>query len=194
MTPATLTRPATSTEDRLERRGRKDLSRVHTVVTASNGRVCAEKLNVLAVTGKALGWVVEFLVSSNRLVRPVAPRPEPAKRIAALWEDVDAMRFTPADWNGYGSEAPNQFAREIAQQFLLSAHTLRVVPDRVAPSAQGGVGICFYNGNKYGDIECLNSGEILATLTDGVGRPRVWEVKPSDARGALEEIVQFITA
>lgn len=196
MTLGTVTRPATSTEDRADRRAKKDLSRMHMqFVTAPNGRVCAEKMNLLMITGKAIGWIVEFIVASSAShIRPFVAQSKSAKRIASLWEDVDEMRFLHSDWNGYGSEAPNQFAREIAQQILLSATTLTVAPDRVAPSAQGGVGICFYNGDKYGDIECLNSGEILATLTDGVGRPRVWEVKPSHATGALEEIVKFITA
>jgi hypothetical protein len=64
----------------------------------------------------------------------------------------------------------------------------------VTASAQGGVGICFYHGKKYGDIECLNTGEILATTSDGSGRPQVWEVRLSESKGALERIGQFINS
>jgi hypothetical protein len=79
----------------------------------------------------------------------------------------------------------------MAETILLSAAKV-IVPNRVAPSAQGGVGICFYNGERYGDIECLNTGEILATISDGSGRPLVWDVKPSETGRALERIVEYV--
>jgi hypothetical protein len=191
---------ATSTEDREEYRvSRKVSNATIYVATAPTGEVCAEKLNLMVFAGKVLGWVVKFISTTPSRtaagVQTQTKQPSPAaRRIAALWEDVEEMKSLQVDWNGYGSEAPNDFARDLAKQILLSAVRNAVVPNRVAPSAQGGVGICFYRGEKYADIECLNSGEILATLSDGTGRPEVWEVKPTESTGALERIGQYIAS
>jgi hypothetical protein len=190
--------PATSTEDCIGRTAKKDVSMIRTqVATARSGEVCAEKLTLLMFTGKAIGWVAGFLQSATSRVSVVTPpvqeSSDAAKRIAVLWETVDDMRRLQADWNGYNSDPPNEFARDLAKQILLSTTNI-LVPTRVAPSAQGGVGICFYGRNKYADIECLNTGEILATLSDGVGRPEVWDVKPVESRKALERIGQYIAS
>jgi hypothetical protein len=114
-------------------------------------------------------------------------------QIAEFINQVEAWEALHVDWNGYGSEPPNRFAREMAGTILLSAANV-IVPNHVAPSAQGGVGICFYRGNRYGDIECLNTGEILATISDGSGHPLVWEVNPGATGRALERIGQYINS
>jgi hypothetical protein len=156
------------------------------VSTAPTGKMCAERVSLLVFSGNAVGWVAEFLGSA-------ISRNHSAKRIAELWDDVDHMSTLHTDWNGYGSEPPNDVARDVAQQILMSATNL-IVPNRVAASAQGGVGICFYQGSRYADIECLNTGEILATTSDGSGRPGVWEVKLNETKGALERIGQYIAS
>jgi len=195
MTLASMTDSATSTEHPAKKR---DISTMRTqVATASTGQVYAEKLNLLVFTGKAIGWIAALLESATSRISVVTPpvhkSSAAAKRIAVLWEAVDDMQELQADWNGYNSEPPNEFARQVAKQILLSATNV-LVPSRVAPSAQGGIGICFYGrDNKYADIECLNTGEILATLSDGTGRPEVWDVKPIDSRRALERIGKYIS-
>ena len=90
-----------------------------------------------------------------------------------IWELIKAVEETKTldhDWNGYGSDPPYDLAREIAKDVLLRS-TAIVKPMRVAPSAEGGIGICFYKGNRYADIECMNTGDILATTSDGRSRP-----------------------
>jgi hypothetical protein len=192
-------RAVTSTEERAEMRLQKDVSVMKTfVVTAPTGNVCVEKLDQIVVGAvKALGWVTAFFTAStapsrSRIVSSQASS-EIGGRIAAFSEEIEEMRTLTPDWNGFRSEPPNEFAREVAKQILLSSTTL-MVPDRVAPSAQGGVGICFDNGGKYGDIEVLNTGEILATTSDRRALPEVWEVKPTDLKGALGKIVRFVNS
>jgi hypothetical protein len=189
---------ATSTEDRAERRAEKDVSTMMThVVTAPSGKVCAEKLDPIVRIAKACGWVVAYITSSTSHSAATRASTEPQRQagnlISAFADAVDRMRFLHTDWNGYSSEPPNEFAREVAKQILLSATNV-VVPSRVTASAQGGVGICFNANGKYGDIECLNSGEILATTSDGRTVPDVWEVKPNDSKGALERIGRFLNS
>jgi hypothetical protein len=198
MTIGVMGKAATSTEERAERYSQKIVPTMRTqVVTAPSGRVCAEKLGPIAHLGKALGWVVAFVTASTSnsasARAATASHAEAGNRISAFSEIVDEMKGLDIDWNGYGSSPPNEFAREVAKQILLTAMSV-VVPDRITASAQGGVGICFTFRNKYADIECLNTGEILATTSDGRAVPEVWEVKPNDTKGALERIVRFLNS
>jgi hypothetical protein len=145
------------------------------------------------VLGKTFGRLLgSFCVAVSR-VKNVSIEPTSGTRVWNLMETVKNMKDLRHDWNGYGSEPPNLRAREMAQEILLSSASV-IVPNRVAPSAQGGVGIFFYHENRYGDIECLNTGETLATISDGSGRPLVWEITPSERKGALERIGHFITS
>jgi len=184
------TEPATSTDSR----GTTVVRETHPfqtthVATAPTGRVCAEKMNQLFyLTGKVLGWVIEFLHDTAQ------KNTDAGKLISSLCVEVDDMESIPANWNGYGSEAPNLVARKQAVEILLAATSI-IVPNRVSPSAQGGVGICFYNREKYADIECLNSGEVLATTSTGKGVPEVWQIfNPAEVKGALERIGKFINS
>jgi hypothetical protein len=54
-------------------------------------------------------------------------------------------------------------------------------PDRIMTSAEGGIAICFIKGDKYADIECLNTGENLGVTSNRKDRPTVWEIEPSEA-------------
>ena len=67
-------------------------------------------------------------------------------------------------------------------------------PAKIVDSAEGGVAFCFVAGNRYADIECLNSGEILGVTTNRRDRPSVWEIQcnSSEIARATERIRAFI--
>jgi hypothetical protein len=93
-----------------------------------------------------------------------------------------------------GTEAPSNVAIAWAHLVLQQLQTDGLLPTRVVASAEGGVGICFIDGSKYADIECLNSGAILGVTSDKRHRPIVWEVQ-QDAREiarAAQRIREFI--
>lgn len=127
--------------------------------------------------------VKEFLKDQSRVAD---------KRIFNLHGEIDQMLKRNADWNGYGSEPPNRFATELAKEIVLTSPQLGMMPSRVVMSAEGGVGVCFYGGARYADIESLNSGEVLAMKSDGVSHPEVWEVRPGEIKAALEEIREYL--
>jgi hypothetical protein len=111
----------------------------------------------------------------------------------ATWEslhEVENLRLLQNNFNGYGSVAPNRRSIELASQVVLSATETR--PTRVLASAQGGVAIYFVRGNKHGDIECFNSGELVATISDDEDLPRVWEIRPSEIKSAIRTISAFL--
>lgn len=78
-----------------------------------------------------------------------------------------------------GTEGPSFLALARAQMILQQFWREEMVPDRVVASAEGGIAICFINGNKYGDLECLNAGSILGVVSNRRDRPNAWEVECS---------------
>lgn len=95
-----------------------------------------------------------------------------------------------------GAEQPNQISTAWATLVLQTFKDYSLVPSRVVASADGGIAICIVHGSKYADIECLNSGEILAVNSDTKNLPMVWEVKHKSSEIALSvsRIRQFIFA
>lgn len=69
-----------------------------------------------------------------------------------------------------------------------------LIPTKVVASAEGGVAVCFVVGDKYADIECLNSGEILGVISNRRDRPSAWkiELNTSDIARATARICQFL--
>jgi hypothetical protein len=103
---------------------------------------------------------------------------------------IESLGQLPRDFNGYGSEAPNDESIRLASQVVLAAKKIR--PTRVLPSAQGGVAVYFVQGSKRGDIECLNTGEIVATMAGGQEDLRIWEIRAGDINKTVGKISDFL--
>ena len=95
---------------------------------------------------------------------------------------------------GEGDESPNVSALAWAFQFMQQFENMNCVPTKVVASANGGAAICFVAGNKYADIESLNSGAILGVISDKFNKPVVWEIEPnaSGVAQAATRIRDFI--
>jgi hypothetical protein len=98
------------------------------------------------------------------------------------------MRRLRPNWDGRGTEVPNDKALYLALKILLDMLEQSILPDRIMPSAEGGVAIVFARANYYADVECFNSGEVGAVIMDGKNEPVVWEVKPNTLRETLSKI------
>jgi hypothetical protein len=101
----------------------------------------------------------------------------------------------PSLWAG-DYEAPSEGSVEWARRFLVKFALYNIPPTRVVASAEGGTAICFVDGNKYADIESLNSGVILGALSDKHSRPIVWEIEQTalGMESAIDRIREFIYA
>ena len=104
-----------------------------------------------------------------------------------------AVRNEPCLWPD-GAERPSDGTIAWASAMLEQLLVDEFPPTRVVASAEGGVAICFVNGNKYADVEFLNTGEILGVVSNRRDRPIVWEVGPNSAgmSGASARIRDFI--
>ena len=112
---------------------------------------------------------------------------------ASLFAKLDALEdnssLTPS-----GAPTPNRQSIALARIILKRFHLIATIPDRVVASVEGGVAICFAEGNKYSDIECLNEGALLGVTTNRRDRPTVWEIDPSAAgiSNACARVKNFI--
>jgi hypothetical protein len=69
-------------------------------------------------------------------------------------------------WNGYAASPPNVDAVCSASTAFIVLQALQRLPDRLAPSAVGGVGITYRSGTRKAYLECYNSGKIVLLLSD----------------------------
>jgi hypothetical protein len=106
------------------------------------------------------------------------------------YERLRRMANLRQNWDTYGAEPPNLGARSSASRVISILESVAMPPTKVVPSSEGGVAICFIEGSRYADIECLNTGETLAVVYVGTGEPHAWEIQAQDQAltGAIEQI------
>ena len=100
------------------------------------------------------------------------------------------------NWDSFGAEPPNASALRVSDNLLSLLRVSGLKVDGVVPSPEGGVGIVFYNGQRYADIEVFNHGTILAGIDDKINRPEVWEISndQDDFKIAIGKISEFLNA
>jgi hypothetical protein len=105
-------------------------------------------------------------------------------------QQLCALTKLEANWDSYGAPAPNQTAVVNTVRVLEALQPYELGLARILPSAEGGVGICFVNGNRYADIECSNDGEMIGVRYVGTEMPILIDINESgDAiTAALEQI------
>ena len=81
-------------------------------------------------------------------------------------EKLQSLLHLSRGWDSYEADPPNQSAIHRAEQVLTAVNSTPYRPDRIAPSIEGGVVFSFRRGDRYGDIECDNDGDVVA-LTPG---------------------------
>lgn len=81
-----------------------------------------------------------------------------------------------ADWDTYLSDAPSEQAIYLAREVLRTLVDQDFAPSSLDPSSEGGVSLSFRDGERYADIECFNSGEVLAVVSHAGQETDVWEL------------------
>lgn len=91
-------------------------------------------------------------------------------------------------------EKASTIALHLANIVIEQLEQVEFAPSKIVESVEGGIAFCFVAGDKYADIECLNTGEILGVTTNRRDRPSVWEVQhnESEIARATERIREFI--
>lgn len=107
-----------------------------------------------------------------------------------------ALAELRSNWDTYGAPAPNQVALENGARVLECMTPIDLSIVKIVPSAEGGVGFCFAEGNRYADIESSNEGDILGVRYVGTEMPVLIETDGSDAsiNAALQQVRTHIGA
>jgi hypothetical protein len=142
--------------------------------------------------GTDLGYFVDLIDSQTVVSDMVFHQVQPQLGWLETWRDTLASYHRlPTGWDGAGAAAPNGSAVSLALDVLEEFWELGVQPTRIAPTVEEGVLIEFRTGEGAGNVECFNSGEILAALNTGEA-PEVWEI--SEHGRSLRESVSEILA
>ena len=108
-----------------------------------------------------------------------------------MLRELQKMYHLPPDWSSYDSAPPNERALNKAVEVLKALYEDDLPPTHINPSAEEGVCISFRNGRKYADIECLNSGDVLAIVSDDSSE-FAWDVSNRGIKAAVDRIHKFI--
>jgi hypothetical protein len=125
-------------------------------------------------------------VESAEIDSAVSWLPDALKKLAQL-------RGIGADWHSCDAAPPNETAIKTSIYVLQKLSRFDLRPDLISPSTDEAVCISFKGRDKYADIECYNSGEVLAMTANGRERPKIWEVPRACLDATIIEIDNFIT-
>jgi hypothetical protein len=97
-----------------------------------------------------------------------------------------------ADWHESEIAPPNPHAVALATDVLRRLSDIDFEPSSIDPSTGEGICIYFSGANRTANIECFNTGEILAATIRKGGEPLIWEVTVNTIRDGLARIYEFI--
>jgi len=111
-------------------------------------------------------------------------------------KQLDKLKDMKFGWDSCNAEPPNNTSLAKAREVLGALMEFDLEPSRITASVEGGVGFIFTRQDRYADIECLNSGALVAVMYDSQSEPVVWRVSPDSQsiKEALEKICAFLTA
>jgi hypothetical protein len=119
-----------------------------------------------------------------------------AKTYQELRSSLDTCATLADNWDSYGAAKPARHSIEAADRFLQKLFTALFMPNRVIPSAEGGVAVYFNCDNKTAYVEYRNSKEVILAMFDDQSDPIIVELTENDAdeSRALSLIRSYITS
>ena len=133
------------------------------------------------------------------MASPSQPHPTtPPAATTTLAERLDALALLPANWNGHGAPAPSPAALARARRTLRAVACL--VPDRVVPEADGGIGFYWFSATtlpdgahtRYAWLALDNDGDATMLAQDRVsGATEAWDVGVLGLGEALDRVGAF---
>lgn len=109
-------------------------------------------------------------------------------RRAQLLDKLAGFRKLEKGWDSYAAPAPSAVAVENARGLVTSAFDCDIIPERVEPSAMGGVGVTLTRGPREVVVEFFNGGKAHALFADDVTGAMDTRPVPPTADGYRELI------
>lgn len=98
------------------------------------------------------------------------------------------------NWDVDGTKAPKEANVRLLTEYILN-QIFPFVPDRVVPSAEGGLGLVFFSPGITADFEILNDGEVTFSVIDrNNNTTEVWQIcSIADVNSAKETLRQVLS-
>ncbi len=112
--------------------------------------------------------------------------------LAECDRQLEELRELEENWDSYGAAPPNDLALALTTKVLQHLSEAGLPAPCINASAEEGVCISFRTSDLYADIECLNSGEVVAGTLDALGKQHVWDVGSSQPE--MMQTVRLILA
>ena len=109
----------------------------------------------------------EILRHGTQLLDPYLEETRGADR-TTIDDSLDAISLLPHGWDSYSAPAPSIVAVQNAKALVNEADRFGMLPIRVEPSAMGGIGVRFSNGDREVVVEFYNLGSAHALFADDV--------------------------
>jgi|SRR5271163_4393278 len=112
-----------------------------------------------------------------------------------LRSSLDACATLADNWDSYDAAKPAKHSIEAADRFLERLFDEMLMPNRVIPSAEGGIAVYFNSDKKAAYVEYRNSREVILAMFDDHSDPIIIELTESDAdkSKAVSFIRSYIT-
>jgi hypothetical protein len=130
-----------------------------------------------------------MFASSSNTSTGVCQAPLANDEFSPHFAKLNQIMGTPGLWPE-GADSPSEDSFRWASVVLKKFQEYDFAPTRIVASAEGGIAICFISGDKYSDIECLNSGGILGVNSDRINSPVAWEIDYND-RAIAESVARI---
>jgi hypothetical protein len=173
--PGDLTAPLSPPSARMQgiRSSLRDV-RAMLFVAAANADAAGETTRPLirperrAASKKAASsraWIAQEETDITEVIRTVRTIHQNSLR-AELLGRVSELRKLKTGWNSYSAAPPAPVAMDNAKIMLTLAFAADIIPERIEPSAMGGVGVTFTAGSREVAVEFYNAGNTHALLSD----------------------------
>ena len=103
-----------------------------------------------------------------------------------LRDELKAVGTLKADWDSYDAPVPTATAVESADRALAVLRSLNAKPSAVLPAADGGVGICVVEEQRYAHLEFANDGDVWVLMYGPTGSPESWQLRSNDTDSISE--------
>ena len=85
---------------------------------------------------------------------------------AVLARELESFGILTTGWDSYSAAAPLNIAIQHGVNLVVAADQASLLPERVEPSAMGGVGVTFRSGEKEVIVEFYNDGTAHALFSN----------------------------
>jgi hypothetical protein len=107
-------------------------------------------------------------------------------------QEIAKLGSLDPSWHETGAPVPNNVATELATVILQQLSLINFRPNSIDASADEGICISFARRDRTANVECFNTGEVLAVTMPRGGEPTIWSITNGTILSGLVRIHEFV--